>query len=295
MDHRFVEHYALLGLKPGAGWRELRATYRSQIRASHPDRFHSDPVARQRAEERTKAINRAYSELSNYYRLHSTLPLTASPDIPRSSGYATTQTSDPPPAAYSYTTDIADVSPKRFGFVLGIRRWFAYGVTAILVAILAWVLVTQPDISLAPEETIPATNPKSLPLNTPSPTAQTQPYFTYGSKMGDVYTVQGVPTRTDKNVWYYGTSKIYFRDGVVTHWEENREHPLKTNLAETDAPHRALLFAKGSSKADVRLIQGAPIRESDKVWDYGVSRVYFEGDRVVGWYESPIDPLKIRR
>lgn len=112
--------------------------------------------------------------------------------------------------------------------------------------------------------------------------------------MGDVYTAQGVPSHTDPDVWHYGASKIYFRDGAVVRWEESPERPLKVRIADDTSSSPSLFFSKGSTKAEVRRIQGEPLSENEKVWDYGVSRIYFENDRVVGWYESPLSRLKIR-
>lgn len=55
-------------------------------------------------------------------------------------------------------------------------------------------------------------------------------------------------------------------------------------------------FSMGSSKEEVRAIQGIPTRatDTDTVWTYGRSEVYFAGDRVVGWRIAPGYPLKVR-
>jgi hypothetical protein len=76
-------------------------------------------------------------------------------------------------------------------------------------------------------------------------------------------------------------------------WEATPEHPLKAR-GDLD-PLDATAFTYGFTKAQVRAIQGEPVNETDKAWDYGVSRVYFENGRVVGWSESPINPLRARR
>jgi hypothetical protein len=44
----------------------------------------------------------------------------------------------------------------------------------------------------------------------------------------------------------------------------------------------------------VLTIQGTPTYFSERVWEYGPSRVYFENARVVRWTEGPREPLKAR-
>jgi hypothetical protein len=38
-----------------------------------------------------------------------------------------------------------------------------------------------------------------------------------------------------------------------------------------------------------------PIMESENLWDYGISKVYFEDGKVTGWYSSPYNPLKLKK
>lgn len=288
MSHQFFEHYALLGLKPGAGWRELKAAYRAQMRTWHPDRFHADPDARLRAEEQTKAINRAYDELEDFYRQHATLPLSAlettseNRSTPTDTARSSVPRHDPTPAY-----------PNWHNLVPRARYWGAAMVIAG-----AWLFfqtVATTSKSPAPDYVAPATIPDGV-IGSPTPVDNPPSSFTYGSAMGEVYSAQGVPSHTAPDVWHYGTSRIYFHNGVVVRWEESPDHPLKARLAsDSSSSRQSTLFARGSTKAEVRSIQGNPIRESDRMWDYGVSRVYFEGDRVTDWYESPLDPLKVKR
>jgi len=59
-------HYATLGLKPGARLDEVKAAWRAQMRANHPDRFacDQDPAAEAAAHARAQALNLAYQELT---------------------------------------------------------------------------------------------------------------------------------------------------------------------------------------------------------------------------------------
>ena len=41
-------------------------------------------------------------------------------------------------------------------------------------------------------------------------------------------------------------------------------------------------------------VQGTPAKFSDTKWEYGYSHVLFERGKVVSWYNSPVNPLKVR-
>ena len=58
------DHYAALGLEPGAGREEVREAWRFLLAAFHPDRFR-DPGQRGRAEEITKRVNAAWQVLGD--------------------------------------------------------------------------------------------------------------------------------------------------------------------------------------------------------------------------------------
>lgn len=57
------EYLRILGLKETADQHELNVQYRKKIRQYHPDLFAGDPTRLKAAEEKTKKLNLAYSEL----------------------------------------------------------------------------------------------------------------------------------------------------------------------------------------------------------------------------------------
>lgn len=59
-----TDHYATLGLTPGATMDEVKAAYRQKMREHHPDRYAHDEAAEAAAQERAQAINIAYQELT---------------------------------------------------------------------------------------------------------------------------------------------------------------------------------------------------------------------------------------
>lgn len=281
MSTDFYEYYVLLNIPPGATWRDLKTAYRSQMRKWHPDRFPEDSSDRQRAEERTKSINYAYDQLARYHREHGQLPLTPAPIAAAPSANPDIVIPGTHPSRQPGTT--------RPGFG-GVQRLLTLGGLGLAAYVLIRAVVMSGE-SDSTESTI-----GSEPL-TPHPRPiepAIKPIFGYGSTLGEVYAAQGIPTHTAGDTWHYGNSKIYFSSGVVTRWEEHPSHPLNTRH-QPPPVQRPLYFTVGASKADVRAIQGDPVRESQNVWDYGISRVYFEAERVVGWHESPMDPLKIKR
>jgi|SRR5579859_1638545 len=61
-----MSYYDLLGVPPEATPEEIRAAYRTLVQLFHPDRLaHLKPESRQFAEERLKALNRAYEVLGD--------------------------------------------------------------------------------------------------------------------------------------------------------------------------------------------------------------------------------------
>jgi len=60
--------YTVLGLKPGASPKEVKQAYRDLVRVWHPDRFSHDPRLRQKAQEKLKDLNQAYSRLKTFLR-----------------------------------------------------------------------------------------------------------------------------------------------------------------------------------------------------------------------------------
>jgi hypothetical protein len=76
--------------------------------------------------------------------------------------------------------------------------------------------------------------------------------------------------------------------------------PVKPSGREGDAaPVTHLLpkkenFTLGSSKDDVLASQGTPTQISGNRWNYGFSHIEFEKGKVITWYSSALDPLRVR-
>lgn len=287
VNSRFLPHYDLLGIKPGDNWPTLRAAYRAKIASWHPDRFEGLPEQRRQAEERTKAINAAYKELADYYRISGRLPLDVEP-MPDELLAAAPRESDAPPRStgashFHYWTSSLFRLVSVAGFVVA-----------------AYLLATLPNNPAGDQDPeLVEEGPRHIlvPADT-RPTSADEArdrFFTKGSSVDDVLTAQGVPSSAEDGVWRYGTSTVHFANGMVVHWQETPGYPLRAKAELPPTRRNPEFFTKGSTKTEVREIQGDPVHETDRMWDYGVSRVYFERGRVVGWYESPLHPLKLKR
>ena len=116
--------------------------------------------------------------------------------------------------------------------------------------------------------------------------------FTVGSSMKEVIAVQGTPDSFTGTQFKYGLSRVYFRNGRVTSWNNSTYDPLsaKYPTAYTTKTH----FTIGSTKGEVAAIQGTPDSFTEEQFKYGLSRVYFRNGRVTSWNNSTYDPLKIR-
>lgn len=301
MKKQYDNHYQILGIQPGASWKQLRKTYKKLVNRWHPDRYQQDLRQRKLAEEKTKEITQAYKELSEYYKKFDSLPMPG-----EESGNSSQETPEPPPPPVVHPSpeDLAahdkqasgspEPEPKSWFFKHPRRTLSAAGL------IIGLYLLSLPD---APEfedqafigEENPGAATNNVTKEIPAVKAQKGNYITIGSTIGEVYTIQGVPTRTEENIWYYGNSKILFSNGKVSGWEEGPENILRVSITPENNSSSSAYFHVGSSKQEVLAVQGPPDRDAGNVWDYGASRIYFENERVSRWHEAPFDRLKTRR
>lgn len=302
MTERYAKNYRILGIPPDTTWKQLRRAYKSLVNMWHPDRFQQDVHQRKLAEEKTKEITQSYQELAEYYKKFGILPPFAkatkipdtddlsSPGAPDTPSVHETREAKASSAVISPPQTHTSQRPK-----LNARAITAAALASI--AYLVWQVLPgeRPD-GLPSDESRPDQGADKQKNETPNHrTYSAEKYITFDTPLGEVYAIQGVPTKTEHDVWYYGSSKIYFAKGKVQRWEESPDNPLRVNIKPGTEKMSAEFFGKGSSKKEVLEAQGVPGRDAGNVWDYGSSRVYFDNDRVKGWDESPFNPLKVRR
>lgn len=275
----YLAHYRTLGIPTGCTWGELRDEYRILMQRWHPDRFPADSPERVAAEDKVKQITQAFAALARFFRRHGSLPL-ASSEPANDKGAGFTDTSTP---KTSESSPYRHPGPRRKHRV---PTSIFVALSGVAMALTLWLAHEREAITFAP-----------APLTTPdrAPSAPVSPHsFTVGSPMTDVYRAQGAPDAIDGDVWIYGTSRVYFRNGRVARWETGHNDSLNARWSTraTDTPSH---FTIGSSKAEVVRVQGQPSRVIGDAWDYGVSRVYFSDGKVIGWDNSPLTPLKAKR
>src|SRR3990172_12279679 len=80
MTEHYLKNYRILGIPPGASWKQLRQTYKKLVNVWHPDRYQQNARKKRQAEEKTKEITRAYKELAEYHKKFGVLPLADEPE-----------------------------------------------------------------------------------------------------------------------------------------------------------------------------------------------------------------------
>jgi len=296
MNERYAHSYAVLGLRSGSSWVEIRKAYKNAINQWHPDRFQQDGEKKRIAEEQSMEITRAYKILADYYRRHGSAPdLSAPPsiDVPVKPNEAQAPSEITEPVTFSrYGRAHQSSTPAESSLSKGV-------VTTVLISLFLYFWFLNDPVE-HPHQT--GTLPPSSARNVSQPDAvektvlhPADKYFTRGSKLGEVYAIQGVPSKTEDGIWYYGKSRVYFANGSVSHWDSHPDSPLNASL-EIDPPAVTKNFIqRGSTKAEVIALQGAPWLQTEREWTYGASRIFFYDNVVTEWKESPQNPLKIKR
>lgn len=304
MTGNYLKNYLILGIHPGASWKQLRLAYKKMVNAWHPDRFQQDVRLKKLAEEKTKEITQAYKELAEYHKKFGVLPLPPE-ELPaeKETAPARNNSADSATAAQASPSrkapEPAAVAPAAEIPKTRLSRQRARMLAAV--ALLGSVYFIWQFTSWERHENAPANGEYGGPSSNHQYEAEPgeaapaeEKRFTVGSSLGEVYAIQGVPTKTEKDVWFYGNSKVYFAGGKVLRWDEKTDSPLRVDIASGFEKAGTRFFGRGSTKEDVLAAQGRPDRDAGSVWDYGLSRVYFENGRVTGWHEAQYNPLRVR-
>lgn len=299
MTEDYLKNYRILGIQPGASWKQLRQAYKKLVNVWHPDRFQQNVRQKKQAEEKTKEITQSYKELADYYKKFGALPLPLEEQLPpviEDRGRHVTPAEGPPADIKFHEPASVAPSARTPKFQLSKRRARVLAALALLGSIyFIWQIVPwSPQEYHHSTEVNDDPEPNSGHEESSSGEIPAEKYFRIGSSLGEVYAIQGVPTKTENDVWYYGNSKVYFAKGKVFHWDENTDNPLQVDIFPGLEKANTGFFGRGSTKDEVLVAQGKPDRDAGSVWDYGLSRVYFEKDRVTGWHEAQYNPLRVR-
>jgi hypothetical protein len=268
--------YATLGLNPDCPWDDVRRQHKRLAFAWHPDRHAATPNAKI-ALERAKEINAAYDKLSAHYRDQIQRGVIAD--------------NNQPEAEASHTNaSVSDERQHARPYVLAAVAACA-GVFWLLTRLVVSYDADNPDatdpVFASTESMSPVQEHSDTKRSTPD---SNDPPIKVGMTAELVIKHAGMPSRNEGDIWHYGDTQVYFRHGVVTHLRGAGEFDIADTPVAPSNPDR---FTYGSSMDTVRRIQGTPAAEGDTQWTYGPSKIYFSNGYVSGWYNSPLQPLKI--
>jgi len=257
--------YRILTVESDCKWEELRKAYKLQIKKWHPDRFHDNETQKLLAEEKIKHINAAYKQLLDYFRKYGELP-TTDPAV----RVQVTSTRIKPESSIQSTEATAnrfELKPNKTKTWFSARHLVITLITLFLVYLLFSQnsYTTNPHITNASKKPVAPTKINTLNQNTGNdllaspentngltittnnsflknnlehlipeqkadePITKTD-YFTYGSTIGDVISVQGTPDKVEGRTLHYKASEIYFSEGVVVGWKRDSSHHLKARI-----------------------------------------------------------------
>lgn len=231
----FKRSYEVLGLQPGSTWAELQIAYRRQVQKWHPDRFEQRPEEQVLAAQRMQDLNEAFAVLEQYYREQGRLPLEPPPHKPGDSA---------PPPKPDYAAQRPRTTRRRrepssaphLGPWVLAAALLGIGIYFLLDLLLSGYNPTAKAVS-RPSADVPidtTLNPAYPTVPGSKPAAPRKPplvTFGYGDPPGRVLEVQGIPTRTAGDLWFYGDSEVYFEKGMVVSWHSSPRNPLNVSGA----------------------------------------------------------------
>jgi len=258
--YTYDDCYKILKSNPNYSWKQIRKAYKLQIQSWHPDRFSEGTTEEKNAAEiKVKKINKAYQQLSNYYRKNGNLPSTLKQSQDNSSYRTQKNTpqsdhqtqSKPSPSDIPFHTEVKQQKKPAYDYKLfSLRRIIAISIAIFLIYYLYNTPMERISTHLQFHKADDSNNIKNLDyniaisppqnnLNQPPKTSQNNQIneaniepkvFTYGSSMSDVIMIQGVPTKTDGDIWYYGKSTVHFQNGSVKYWTRKPGTPLHAEI-----------------------------------------------------------------
>ena len=287
MSVNYRRCYEVLQLDTAASWEELRKQYKRLAQHCHPDRYQEDGDALRAAEAELRELNAAYKVLADYHRKHKRLPLGGASSH---SGWQFQDTSKLREREERLRAE------RRWSILdLPISKWMVFALPGgVILLVIVFLFSHSGDDADGesmgfPQELAPSLARKEMPAQ------NEQRFFSYGDSWKKVVDVQGEPTAISGSTWFYGKSRVLFEDGHVVGWEHDRTNPLhvkgKAPGREKDGEHR--LIRLGNTKEEVLKIQGKPLMESDRRWDYGPSFIEFRDGKVVRWHSSVLRPLAV--
>lgn len=258
--------YQVLGVSRDCTWDELRTAYRRQVQKHHPDRFQQQPDKQLIAKDRMLELNKAFDTLEEYFKKNGHLPTdTLKKAAIKPDGRTGAETAKPKTDTRSSYTQ-PDNNPAKPNQTARRTSWGLVIVIIVLGYYFFWETVPESENfysngssgtpihdsnTIIRDGTLNRSSQDRLPKELDNKNVSSGPgmdrqalpgtnlaplgmqgkideglYFTYGDTPGKVFEVQGVPTRTVGDIWFYGSSEVHFNKGVVVSWYNSPTHPL---------------------------------------------------------------------
>jgi len=235
-------YYKTLNAKPYCDIKELRKAYKIQIQKWHPDKYINDPAKIDIAEQKTIKVNQAYKHLLHQYRNF------GQPVKPVEHAEKKTRPTiiiPPISTANSNRSSKANNSADK-GYLPILLPIF---ITTLMIILYLYETEEKTEISSTNElvtaqfgtattgahsENIPVTSNSAHSDSSPTSELEEEvSFYTEGSSIKDVLSIQGVPNEVKNSIWYYGKSEVHFRNGKVTNWIRKPGSPLKARINVT--------------------------------------------------------------
>ena len=244
--HSFKQCYEILKIETDSDWNTVKKSYRRLIQKWHPDR-QTEPKLKLEATNKIKDLNTAYTQISDYYRENGELPFTEQPEqIIEESHHDIGNTQEPTQKDDNLSSIIPEHDEQFVPNYAAENKNYKSSIFISIIVITLLVVIYQnvdtalsqieTEKVLAPppqhrsEETKKSEDSKEIirkKAQIKKKTSSKEKYFTYGSSLTDVISIQGPPDKTKGNIWYYGQSEVHFMDGKVSYWFRSADRPLK--------------------------------------------------------------------
>ena len=266
----------LFGLTRSAKQPEIKDAYRVLAKVWHPDRFCGDDGLRAKAEKKLKEINSAYQLLRT----------TAPDDVcnePARPGRrsdenhrsAATASSDGPYGQHSSGPVTTPYQAARRSN----KKPLAIAVAVLLLGGGVWMAVRY--VPRAAWSFGSAARDRAA---SGSPEAKSGKRAVQPETIGQIRT--DTPVTND-------SSRSPEKNAARAHTNTASSDRASLIVYPAEDP-QVPYFTVGSTRNDVMRVQGAPDKVAGNVFEYGLSKVYFENGRVESWHADPGSPLKAR-
>jgi len=240
-ENNYADAYRTLGVCPSDSWEHVQRTYRHLVQRWHPDRLRADDIGPGEAEEATKALNLAFSLLSDYYRQFGTLPPLATPAdrdteaVPAGEDTQETETNrSEETTPENVPPGHAEMEPKSGGGSLLAAIAIILGVYLFY----EWGPLQTPRGNQAPNRANSESHVVAKEMDTASHPLPPN-FIRRGATASEVTAIQGTPSSVEDNVWRYGQSRVYFSGGAtLPHRLSQRGSPIDPGRAYRGASGR---------------------------------------------------------